>query len=417
MAQQKTKKPLSIEQFKEILDAVGDGVSVQDMHYMILYQNNSHKKLVGDHVGEFCYEAFEKSSQVCEGCPLKLSFKDGQTHTAERSTTTDGRILYVEVTASLLRDDAGHIIAGVEIARDVTARKNAEAAMQQRESALSAIIENQPGLVWLKDRVGRFLAVNHSFVLSCGKKRSDEVVARTDLDIWPLELAEKYRRDDQLVMEKAASYTVEELVYDRGELRWFETFKAPVLSSQGVVIGTTGYARDITERKLAENALQKAHDQLERKVLERTAELEQKTLHLEESNIALKVLMKQQEEVKKELEKNILFNVNELVKPSLEKLKNNTSDKHQKVYLKVIESNLNEIVSSFFPGLTKNFSKLTPAEIHIANLIRQGKTTKEIAGLLRLSPSTIAGHRQNIRKKFDLTNKKLNLQTTLKTDQ
>lgn len=164
---------------------------------------------------------------------------------------------------------------------------------------------------------------------------------------------------------------------------------------------------------LIKQLLSEAHDELEKQVQKRTAELEQKTIGLEESNIALKVLLEQRERDKKELEKNVLFNVNKLVGPSLEKLKKISSDNNQKAYLEVIESNLNQIVSPFAPDLSANLSKLTPAQTQIASLIQQGKTTKEIASFLNLSPSTIAAHRQNIRKKLALTNKGKNLQMAL----
>ena len=136
-------------------------------------------------------------------------------------------------------------------------------------------------------------------------------------------------------------------------------------------------------------------------------------LQSKESSIALKVLIKQREKDKEELEKNILFNVNKLVIPYLDKLKTIASDNKQKEYLEVIESNMNNIISPFAPGMEASLSKLSPAEIMIADYIRNGKTTKEIAGILNLSPTTIAAHRQNIRKKLALTNKGKNLQTAL----
>jgi PAS domain S-box-containing protein len=138
---------------------------------------------------------------------------------------------------------------------DITERKLAEGVLRQRESYLSAIIENQPGLVWLKDTDSRFLAVNRAFAISCGKQKAEELAGKTDLDIWPKELAEKYRRDDLEIMDTKKPAVVEEPIYDQGKTRWFETFKTPVLDGQGMVIGTTGYARDISERKRAEEHL------------------------------------------------------------------------------------------------------------------------------------------------------------------
>jgi PAS domain S-box-containing protein len=132
------------------------------------------------------------------------------------------------------------------------ARKKNEEALRLRESYQAAILENQPGLVWLKDADGRFLAVNRAFAISCGKASPEELAGRTDFDIWPRELAEKYRADDARVMADKASIFLEEPILDRGKSTWFETFKTPVLDEHKNVIGTTGFSLDITERKQAE---------------------------------------------------------------------------------------------------------------------------------------------------------------------
>lgn len=131
-----------------------------------------------------------------------------------------------------------------------------------RESYLTAIIENQPGLLWLKDTGGRFLSVNHAFVQSCGRQGQEDLIGKTDLDIWPRELAEKYRADDSAVMARQAPIVVEEPISDQGVLKWFQTFKTPVFTKEGQVLGTCGFAHDITERKQAEEALHQSRGML-----------------------------------------------------------------------------------------------------------------------------------------------------------
>lgn len=143
---------------------------------------------------------------------------------------------------------------------DITKRKWMEETLRIRDATLTAIIENQPGLLWLKDPEHRFLAVNSQFARMCGLQRCDDVVGKTDLDVWPLELANKYRADDQMIMQSRQPLMVEELVSDQGETKWFETFKTPIFDDRGKVIGTTGFARDITGRKQTEAALQRATD-------------------------------------------------------------------------------------------------------------------------------------------------------------
>ena len=161
----------------------------------------------------------------------------------------DGSRFTAEHAASLLQDSTGNLIGVVVITTDITERKRAEEALRTREAYLSAIIENQPGLLWLKDTESRFLAVNQVFVVSCGMKTANDVVGKTDFDVWSHELAVKYRADDARVMQMAESTSVEELIEAEHELKWFETFKTPVKNVNGKIMGTTGYARDITERK------------------------------------------------------------------------------------------------------------------------------------------------------------------------
>jgi len=160
--------------------------------------------------------------------------------------------------------------------------------------------------------------------------------------------------------------------------------------------------QEIEERKKTEDML-----------LKREKELESKSINLEEVNTALRVLLKKREEDKQNLEEKMLFNVKELVMPYVEKLKNSKLNEQQSSYLEIVESNLNDVVTPFIPGLSPRYLKLTPQEIQVANLVRQGKTTKEIAEFLNLSPRTVEFHRNSIRKKIGLRNEKINLRTYL----
>src|SRR4030042_4859574 len=146
---------------------------------------------------------------------------------------------------------------------------------------------------------------------------------------------------------------------------------------------------------------------------EREQELEIKTHNLEEANIALKVLLKKREEDKTELEEKILLNIKELVAPYLEKLKKNGLDEKQGAYVSILESNLNDIISPFSHRLSSKLLSFTPTEIQIENLLRKGKPSKEIAELITSSPKAVAFHRENIRRKLGLKNKKINLKSYL----
>jgi len=140
--------------------------------------------------------------------------------------------------------------------------------LQQR-----AILNNIPDMVWLKDRESRYIEVNEAFGAACGLA-PDEVKGKTDLDLWPRELAQSYRSDDQEVMTTKKRKCVEERLADKqGQIQWLETIKTPVFDNKGVVVGITGIARDITERKKIEDRLKEIRAELEIRVKVRTVEL------------------------------------------------------------------------------------------------------------------------------------------------
>ena len=123
--------------------------------------------------------------------------------------------------------------------------------------------------------------------------------------------------------------------------------------------------------------------------------------------------MQQRIEARTEIEEMVLLNANELIMPFLERLKKSRLDSKQKTYVNIIESNLNDIVAPLVREFSKINLKLTPTEIQVTNLVKQGKTTKEIAEFMNLATSTIDTHRNKIRKKLFIKNKKINLRTHL----
>ncbi len=143
---------------------------------------------------------------------------------------------------------------------DVTEIKETETALRHRESYLTAIIENQPGIVWLKDRHGRYLAANQAFISTTGHRTAEEIVGRTDAEIFPAGLAEIYHQTDMTAMETGEPVMMERPVFCNGETHWQEVFTASVRDASGAVIGTTGYARDITERIHAVEALRQSEE-------------------------------------------------------------------------------------------------------------------------------------------------------------
>ncbi|MEA3232992.1 MAG: helix-turn-helix transcriptional regulator [Thermodesulfobacteriota bacterium] len=166
-------------------------------------------------------------------------------------------------------------------------------------------------------------------------------------------------------------------------------------------------------RKKSGQTLLKTRAKLKRRMEDRTRDLENENRHLKEMNTALKILMEKHKNDNFSIEKKVIANVEQLIKPYLDKLAHSGLNDRQKVYLKILTTNLNEIVLPFAWTLSTRRNNLTPTEMQVANLVRQGRTTPKIAELLSLSDRTIQAHRRNIRAKFNLTKKKTNLRSYL----
>ena len=164
---------------------------------------------------------------------------------------------------------------------------------------------------------------------------------------------------------------------------------------------------EVKSRVMVHLGLKQYRDKLKNLVAE-------KTRHLEETNIALKVLLRNIEEDKKKVEGTIIFNVQNLVIPYLQEIngKGPLTD-IQKKNISIAMKNLDNITATLMPKEVLDAVPLSPREIKVANLIKQGKTSKEIADVFRLTTRTIESYRNNIRKKLGIDNQKVNLQSFL----
>jgi PAS domain S-box-containing protein len=172
--------------------------------------------------------------------------------------------------------------------------------------------------------------------------------------------------------------------------------------TQGNIKGAVAAVRDLTKRKNAELCLKKKEQ-----------ELEINNIRLKEINTALRVLLQERDEDKKNLEENIAANLKKLVLPHFDKMKIECGGCKQKLYIDIIESNVMDIVSPFIQTLSKKNYKLSSREISVAAHVKAGRTTKEIAHCMHISVRTVEVYRSKIRKKLSLQNKKVNLQVYL----
>lgn len=309
-----------------------------------------------------------------------------------------------------LIDSEGRVYAVGGVCTDITARKKAEDELHEAEEKFRGIFAHSPlGIVHL-DREGVITECN---------ERIAEILGSTTGKIIGLDTLKSLKVEEikvgiiSALSGEIAHYEGNYLSVTGGVASDIRAVCSPILSSDGSIVGAIGIFEDITQRKRTEEALRKAHDELEQRVAERTAQLDRRTKRLEETNVALKILLEKREEDKKELEEQVMFKIEKFISPYLEKLIMRCSENSQIAILNIIQANLDEITSSFAHNHKEHLAKLTPAQLQIAGLIKQGQTTKEIAGILNLSPATVACQRQEIRRRLSLNNQKINLRTSL----
>lgn len=270
------------------------------------------------------------------------------------------------------------------------------------ENLYRAIVEDQTEFITRILPDGTILFVNEAYCRCFGKRQKD-LIGRTMWSLIPKEDRSKLKSHFAALSSKRPVGVHENRVIGSNkQIRWQQWTNRAVLDEKGKVIGIQSVGRDITERKIADQELRKREEQLEIK-----------TKSLEEVNTALKVLLRSRDEETKELENKFLSNINSLVLPYLEKLKGSGLNGEQESYLEILESNLENIISPFSMKLSSKFLKLTPTEIQVADMIRRGKRTKDIADFLGLAPCTIDSHRKSMRRKLGIENRKANLRTYL----
>jgi len=349
--------------------------------------------------GKHCYKGLHGRSKACSICPAEKTLKTGEPHdVVDISSYKKNWVL----RSYPVWDEKGTLSGVVEIVTDITERRKAEEAMRQSEQKYRELFENASDIIFILDFNGKILSCNDAASRTYGymPEQMQGLNLETLLDKNDLPVVRKLfrRKRDELDVPNPLEF----LTYTRkGEAVWLEVNARSVVEN-GKPVAIHGIARNITERKRMEEALRK-----------REQELEEKSRNLEDANTALKVLLKRREDDKAELEEKVICNVRELILPYIENLKITPVDSHQLNQLKILERNTSEIISPFLRTLSSKHPNLTPMEIKVINFIKEGRTTKEMAGLLNASARTVEVHRDNIRKKLGLRNKKANLKSYL----
>jgi PAS domain S-box-containing protein len=243
-----------------ILGAINEGVSIQDTSFKILYQNPLHKRLLGDHIGEYCYTALQKREHVCEGCHLAMTFKDGKTHTKEGKIRNDRGTVYFEVTSSPLTDLSGNIIAGIDVVRDITERRLNEERLWESERKHRELVETANSVILTWDRDGNITFVNDFAEQFFGFSK-EELRGRNLVGTIVPAIESTGRDLAQLMTEilmapdRFRDNENENITRD-GTRVWVRWTNRAMLDQHGTLTGILSVGYDITARKKAEEALQ-----------------------------------------------------------------------------------------------------------------------------------------------------------------
>jgi len=313
--------------------------------------------------------------------------------------TKDGVRKFGEVSGVPLIQD-GSATAVISVARDITERIEMEKSLRESEERFRTIFESARDCVFIKN-----LDLEYEFVNPCMEKlfelRSDEVMEQGDRDLFG-EGSESLTNESDLRVIGGEIVEEEHSKLINGILRTFHVIKVPMQDSTGMVKGLCGIARDITERK-----------RFEEELMTKERELAHQARYLEEMNIALKVLLDSREKEKKQAQEIMVSKAQKIIHPYLEKMEAGTLDEENSIYLSIIKSNLQELLSPYVGSVSLQYLNFTPMEMRIADLIKHGRSTKEISSLLNISSFAVSFHRSNIRKKCGLINSRKNLRSYL----
>jgi PAS domain S-box-containing protein len=279
-------------------------------------------------------------------------------------------------------------------------RREVEERLCRSEERYRRIFENIQDIYYEVGLDGTILEISPS-IERYSSFRREELIGRSINEFY----AEQTQRNSflQAIRERGSVHDFEIQLRDSAGALFTCAITAAILpGSEALPPRIVGSMRDISARKQTEQALK-----------EREEELSIQSRNLEELNVALKVLLRQREEDRVELQEQVLANVKTLILPYIEKLKGGTPTPFQRDCLTTLEDGINGIISPFLHRINQAHFDLTPREIRVAECVKNGHTTKEIANMFCISAKTVDYHRDRIRRKLGLRNRHASLRSFL----
>ncbi len=259
------------------------------------------------------------------------------------------------------------------------------------EKELNRLLELSPDLIGSGNLDGIFTNVNTAFKRTLGYSGSEFYKKPFTEFIHPDDVAKTRKALSDAIDGKRNIYIENRYRCKDGSYKCIDWFVlALARENKFLAVG-----RDITDRKQMEE------------------ELDDKNKNLIEINAALNALIKNMESKKSNFEEQVMANIQQLVLPYLEKIKDTTLDSTRESLINIAETNLRKVSADFSHRLSSSLYSLTPTEIKVANLVKLGYTTKEITATLGIAYKTVESHRERIRKKLGINNQKINLRAHL----
>lgn len=261
-----TPEPLDAAFFSRLLGSVNDLVWCVSLDLTRLqYINPAAAKIYGRPLEEIIaserlwFDAIHPEDRSKLGSNLR-GLGDQVVEQLFRVVQPSGHVRWLEGRFGRIRGEQGSVQGIGGIAKDVTKRVKTERALEEATSVYSSLVESLPINVFRKDRDGRIRFGNQRYCESLGRSL-DELIGKTDYDMFSRDLAEKYTQDDRRVLETGQAFQdVEQHQTPQGESTFVEVLKAPVMDSNGEIVGIQGMFWDVTERKQAEQALREAKE-------------------------------------------------------------------------------------------------------------------------------------------------------------
>lgn len=395
------------DSLKEVTRSI---IGVQDLKGKYLFVNPAFEKISGWELSEIIGSARYDLVHPEDRRKLKNMYADcagrGMDAALEwRLRCKSGDYVWLETYVHVIKDPINNTPKCLGFsARNIEKRKKLEIALKMSEQKYRALMDKSPDAIFIADMNGNLIDLNPMAASITGYSKKELIGMHFKKLHPPAEMDKAAKAFNRIIQSKRSRIFDLKVLTKDGRIINMDVNGCCFKIHDQILV--KGVFRDMTEQMEIQEQLRKAKTELEARVVERTMELM-------EANTTLKVILSHREKEKSENEEKLLMNLQGQIFPHIQELKNNVLNASQAIHIRLLEKNLQNIMSEFLTHLQSNTSKFTPKEIQVASLIKEGLRTKDIAKLMNVSTKTVDIFRYNIRKKLGLNNQGTNLMAHL----